>query len=893
MFGKKKKATAEYVVSQLTENQRMQIMKKAMSGKMTSEEAYATVLKDSKYSHLDRMHVANDKNWPSNVKKFAKLPERVILSDDVEKVNPHGKRQTRIIVITDKALYNCSESLQIKRRVLLDDIESITTSSSTTGFVLHIPKEYDYYYESPRRQQIILSITNINKAIVKEVSERNLTRRVRLKSQRRSSSLFTHISMSFSSSFSKLLKTSNPKTRSNSLSAPPSNGRCPSQAGDSKDQDWIGCVSTSYKWAMYRAKHNLETETLEFADKITKINSRSRKQTRLFAITTTALYNLSEAVEVKRRVPLTKITRMTCSSSSNEFVVHVPSEYDYWFTSKKRDVIMKAITKNAAHIKIGESPLSSLKTIVQKKSNVQDHSQSKSTFLFSGSDISPTDIKKANSQTPESQTPNKPQTQTQVSNPIDHPALTLTPAKSCTPSRNPSSSPGPSPSPSPSPSPDPTHTPTLGKSESKCKSGARSKSEPRSKSGSESKSKSKSKSKSMSKSPPKSGANVNVGRRKLSLQFPVSLFSYSNSSFNTWSFGGAKAGKRNTKNARKRASVSRGDRCKSASPAARGSRRWSLNIFGPFSPQTKKSFAVYIPSFDEKTELPPLPHLRQICTFNLLTDRRAKVRAELVETEQSYCRSLVQFLASYAYPLDVERNKSSLMGNRNKWIEIFDNFENIVRFHCDFFCPDLQHCVVADAKVEGIPDPHKWATGRNNHRSPRGPLRPTGDMEKTSELSSPSTQSNHLKSNESVQKQGQNTISAESLFGIDEKKQSKNIQHKQFKNTDIGKAFTKRAALLKTVYEPYLNNWTKLQEMIKKLMDKSKYQRFFKKQQDELKGMGVSSYLIMPIQRVPRYVLLIKELVKYTDNDHPEYDSLQKALRSIQKIAKVCDSYIR
>eukprot|EP00954_Amorphochlora_amoebiformis_P014922 1166698-Amorphochlora_amoeboformis.AAC.2 len=32
MFGKKKKATAEYVVSQLTENQRMQIMKKAMSG---------------------------------------------------------------------------------------------------------------------------------------------------------------------------------------------------------------------------------------------------------------------------------------------------------------------------------------------------------------------------------------------------------------------------------------------------------------------------------------------------------------------------------------------------------------------------------------------------------------------------------------------------------------------------------------------------------------------------------------------------------------------------------------------------------------------------------------------------------------------------------------------
>lgn len=34
--------------------------------------------------------------------------------------------------------------------------------------------------------------------------------------------------------------------------------------------------------------------------------------------------------------------------------------------------------------------------------------------------------------------------------------------------------------------------------------------------------------------------------------------------------------------------------------------------------------------------------------------------------------------------------------------------------------------------------------------------------------------------------------------------------------------------------------------------------------------------LIQPIQRLPRYVLLISELLKYTDLDHPDYATLTK-----------------
>jgi len=254
-------------------------------------------------------------------------------------------------------------------------------------------------------------------------------------------------------------------------------------------------------------------------------------------------------------------------------------------------------------------------------------------------------------------------------------------------------------------------------------------------------------------------------------------------------------------------------------------------------------------TMDEKTlTVPPPPRLAVICTFDKLTDKRAHTRAELVTTEQSYCESLVKFLHTYAYPLDAERNTKSILQKRSKWIDIFDNFENIVRFHCDFFCPDLQACVSDAATIK--PPPETWGKGVV--------VAPMASMKTLPPL---------------------------------EDARSGALEGKA--GGDIGVAFHRRVQLLKTVYEPYLANWTKLQDKIKDLQKKSKYAKFFQKTQSANEGMGINAYLIMPIQRVPRYVLLIKELVKHTTEDHPEYASLQKALKSIQKIAKSCDSYIR
>lgn len=52
-----------------------------------------------------------------------------------------------------------------------------------------------------------------------------------------------------------------------------------------------------------------------------------------------------------------------------------------------------------------------------------------------------------------------------------------------------------------------------------------------------------------------------------------------------------------------------------------------------------------------------------------------------------------------------------------------------------------------------------------------------------------------------------------------------------------------------------------------------------------LKGQSISSILIMPVQRVPRYKLLLRELSKETKSNHPAYPILEKANELINTVA--------
>ncbi|CAD8056096.1 unnamed protein product [Paramecium primaurelia] len=58
------------------------------------------------------------------------------------------------------------------------------------------------------------------------------------------------------------------------------------------------------------------------------------------------------------------------------------------------------------------------------------------------------------------------------------------------------------------------------------------------------------------------------------------------------------------------------------------------------------------------------------------------------------------------------------------------------------------------------------------------------------------------------------------------------------------------------------------------------------------KGGDLNSFLIKPVQRLPRYSLLITSVVKYTWKDHPDYQDLQKTLNQFASVTQQIDLLI-
>ena len=51
--------------------------------------------------------------------------------------------------------------------------------------------------------------------------------------------------------------------------------------------------------------------------------------------------------------------------------------------------------------------------------------------------------------------------------------------------------------------------------------------------------------------------------------------------------------------------------------------------------------------------------------------------------------------------------------------------------------------------------------------------------------------------------------------------------------------------------------------------------------QQQSSRLNLESFLIMPVQRIPRYLLLMRDMLKYTHKHHPDYSLLQQALSKL------------
>ncbi|KAI8335918.1 Dbl homology domain-containing protein [Chlamydoabsidia padenii] len=109
------------------------------------------------------------------------------------------------------------------------------------------------------------------------------------------------------------------------------------------------------------------------------------------------------------------------------------------------------------------------------------------------------------------------------------------------------------------------------------------------------------------------------------------------------------------------------------------------------------------------------------------------------------------------------------------------------------------------------------------------------------------------------------------------------IMVKDNNTQDIGKTFCDLEDEFK-VYTYYAVHYAKAQKCMARLEQKPSYQQWMHSvlQNKEIKRMGLADYLIAPIQRITRYCLLVKDLMKHTQRQDVE---LERALKYLTALA--------
>ncbi|KAJ2767534.1 hypothetical protein IWQ56_003293, partial [Coemansia nantahalensis] len=103
----------------------------------------------------------------------------------------------------------------------------------------------------------------------------------------------------------------------------------------------------------------------------------------------------------------------------------------------------------------------------------------------------------------------------------------------------------------------------------------------------------------------------------------------------------------------------------------------------------------------------------------------------------------------------------------------------------------------------------------------------------------------------------------------------------------VGDVFVRMAPFLK-MYSLYLRNFRgALADVSRWLGENSGFARFVQQAgaRPESKGLPLQSYLLLPVQRIPRYKLLLTDLLKHTPDTHADRQSISDALHTIAEVA--------
>lgn len=117
------------------------------------------------------------------------------------------------------------------------------------------------------------------------------------------------------------------------------------------------------------------------------------------------------------------------------------------------------------------------------------------------------------------------------------------------------------------------------------------------------------------------------------------------------------------------------------------------------------------------------------------------------------------------------------------------------------------------------------------------------------------------------------------------------------KSESVGKAFLEILPFLK-LYASYSKNFSNALRTYQSLHDSNERFRLIVENHNQLNlmvlfNLNLQAYLLLPIQRIPRYNLLLKDLLRNTDDSDPDYTNLHNAVQQIEYIAVFVNESIR
>jgi hypothetical protein len=108
----------------------------------------------------------------------------------------------------------------------------------------------------------------------------------------------------------------------------------------------------------------------------------------------------------------------------------------------------------------------------------------------------------------------------------------------------------------------------------------------------------------------------------------------------------------------------------------------------------------------------------------------------------------------------------------------------------------------------------------------------------------------------------------------------------------IGRSLISLVPFLK-IYTQYINNYNKSMHIFQDAMKHKHFKKFITEASVGNELDNWPSYCIQPVQRIPKYLLILSELLKYTTEDHPDFNDLKSAYDALTTTANEINTHKR